>query len=84
MWLIYFSFLRLPLLLKKEKSIIDFNKQLLFITYLFNINKNDINKPYGIDTFWQPLCKKIIESGSKLNYLSIFEKSKYPKIFLKQ
>ena len=38
-----------------------------------------MNKPYGIDTFWQPLCKKIIESGSKLNYLSNFEKSKYPK-----
>ena len=79
LWLIYFSFSRIPLLFKKEKSIIDFDNQLLFITYLFNINKNDINKPYGIDTFWKPLCKKIFESGKKLNYLSIFAKSKYPK-----
>ena len=77
-WLFKFILIRLPLLFDNKNEIISLDNQVLFLSYLFNIEKRNINKPYGIDSFWTPLCKKLFSGGEKLNYLSIFTRSNYP------
>ena len=80
-WFIYFCIKRFPILFLKKPKEINLNNEILLISYLFNLDKSLANKPYGLDSFWTPLCKKIIEKDMKLNYLSIFSKSNYPQNF---
>ena len=47
----YFFIKRLPILIDKKNTKINLQNQVLFISYLFNINKNDVDKPYGFDSF---------------------------------
>lgn len=79
LWLVYFCIKRFPIFIDEKRNKINLQNQVLFISYLFNIRKSDQDKPYGVDSFWTPICKKLAKEDKKLNYLSIFVASNFPR-----